>query len=85
MYEDVPDLIDTKHRRVNDLHNAATNVIESTYIVRVFVLLFECTRLKHEPSFLWCGPRRIAAVTSPVVCTVEIVLTGKKILIMPPP
>lgn len=52
-------------------HNTVTNIFMVRFEVVDFVVVCHPTRSKYKLSFLWCGPRQVVAVTTPVVCVVQ--------------
>lgn len=77
MHRDVSERINARRKRAIDAHNAATNIIVPSFVVGDYVIVCKPTKREHKLAFRWCGPRRVVAVTSPAVCVVEDLVTGR--------
>lgn len=77
MHKDVDIRISDRRRRAIEAHNAATNIVTPNFEVGDFVVICKAQRPANKLSFRWCGPRRIHAVKSPAVCSVEDLVTHK--------
>lgn len=79
MRKEVYEGIANRRQRSMDAHNPGTNIVIPKFFVDDLVIVCKAKLPAHKLSFTWCGPCRVAAVTSPVVCIVQDLITLKSV------
>lgn len=75
MHKDVSERIDQSRKKQREIHSAKTNVHPVQFHVGDFVLIKSSRGTQHKLQPKWIGPRRIVSCESPMVFTVQNIIT----------
>lgn len=78
IHKEVGIRVEERRSRAIQAHNAVTYVLSPNFVVRDFVVVCKAVRAKHKLELTWTGPRRVVAVPSSAVCTVEDLISHKR-------
>lgn len=77
MHKNVSTITNLRRQNAVKAHNEATNIISPSFTVGDFVLIRKATHRGHKLQFRWSGPRRITAVHSELVYSVQPLRGGR--------
>lgn len=78
MHKDVGIRVEERRCRAIQAHNTATNIVCPNFVIGDFFVVCKAVRPNHKLEFTWTMPRRVVAVPSPAVCTLEDLISQKR-------